>query len=203
MLRIARVDEHGMQQLAARRAESGRPLRAHRVIVEACHRLPRISAILRAEQTRGRAACIPGRPLRMRDRRQPENRIDRALRLALACLAERRRLSPRSSATAIGRAENRRAEMPGLGAHHQHSWCARVLHDVMDDMPEVLRAREFPAAPPRVTAQREHTFPCSDPERHGAPRIPYCRHYFMVGMTNWAPSRAAVGQREVTVLSRV
>ena len=27
--------------------------------------------------------------------------------------------------------------------------------------------------------------------------------YFIVGMTNWAPSRAMVGQREVTVFSRV
>jgi hypothetical protein len=30
-----------------------------------------------------------------------------------------------------------------------------------------------------------------------------CPDYFMVGMTNCAPSRVAVGQREVTVFSLV
>ena len=59
VLRIARVDEHRMQQLAVRRAEAGRPLRAHRVIVEARHRLPCVAAVLRAEQARRRAAGVP------------------------------------------------------------------------------------------------------------------------------------------------
>ena len=53
--------------------------------------------------------------------------------------------------------------------------------------PTELRAREG-AAILQDAAQRR--------------RLP-SRGYFIVGITNWAPSRAEVGQREVTVLSRV
>ena len=199
MLQVAGIDQYRMQQLATRRAGAGRPLRPHRVIVEPGHGFPGLTAVRRMEQSRGRAAGVPAPRFRRMARCKPEDRIHGASLLALSRLAKRRRLLRFAPAAAtVARAEDRRSEMPRPGRHQQHLRLARVLDDVVNDMPEELRAGELSrcvAAHPRAA----RTPPCACRSRSSC----VLRRYFMVGMTNCGASCPLVGQREVTVLSLV
>jgi hypothetical protein len=42
--------------------------------------------------------------------------------------------------------------VPGLGRHQQRARGARILDDVIDDMPEEMWASELPGPPPRIGA---------------------------------------------------
>src|SRR6516165_8445647 len=54
--------------------------------------------------------------------------------------------------------------MSRAGSEQQHAWLARILHDVMDDVTEELRAGELPAAMRCRRAQREQALTRSDPQ---------------------------------------
>jgi len=69
------------------------------------------------------------------------------------------------TAAAIGRAEHGGPEMSGPRRHQQHPWLARILYDVVNDVTEKLRAREFPVAARAIGAQRKQTLTRSDPQR--------------------------------------
>ena len=183
VLRIARIDDHRMQQLAAGRAESGRPLRAHRVIVESGDGLPGVSTVGRTEEPRRRAARVPGAFLGRVTGCQPEDCVDRPGRLALRHLAKRGRLARFLPMTAaIGRAEHRGPEMTRLRPHQQHFGVARILHDVMDHVPQELRSGKRPGSAAHVATERKRAFAGSDPDRHrghssaGMPRLFHGRH---------------------------
>jgi hypothetical protein len=55
--------------------------------------------------------------------------------------------------------------MPRLGGHQESLGLARILHDMVDDVPEELRAGQLPAAPASVWPQRKGTLAGADPKR--------------------------------------
>ncbi len=143
---VARIDQDRMHQLAVRRTlRSRRPLRAHRVIVESCNRRPTDAGVLRPKQTRRRRPGIPDARLTCMPGRQPEYAFNSARGLALFTLPKRRRLRRLLPlTTSISRSEYSRTEVSGLRRHQHDVRCARVLHDVMNDVAEKLRARQLP-----------------------------------------------------------
>jgi len=96
---------------------------------------------------------------------QPEDPLDRACLLAVGGLAERgRRGRFTPAAAAVGRAHHRRSQVSGPGRDQQHARLARILHDVVNDVTQELRAGELPAAATLVRAQREQALARADPE---------------------------------------
>ena len=131
------------EQLADRRTRPCDPRRVHRVVVEARDRLPGLAAVVAAEQTGRRSAGVPGASLARVTRREPEHSVNRAQCLALASLAERRRLPGfRPRPAAVRRAEHRGPQVPGLRGHQHDLRLAWILHDVMNDVTRGTAVRQ-------------------------------------------------------------
>ena len=177
---IARIDKDRVRKRTIGRAVADRPLREHRVIVEAGDGRPVIASVLRAKQPARRRARIPHAVLRGMPGRKPEHPLDGARRLALGCLTKGRRLGrflPRLAA--IVGAEHGRAQMPGLRSDEHRLRISRILHDVMDHMAEELRPVQFPGPAAGIRAQHESAFASADPDRvcaHGKPSYFLCEH---------------------------
>jgi hypothetical protein len=57
-----------------------------------------------------------------------------------------------------------------LGRHEQYLGIARILNDVMNDVSQKMRARQFPGLARGIGAQRERSFTRRYPERAGHKR---------------------------------
>jgi hypothetical protein len=91
--------------------------------------------------------------------------------LPSAPLVERRR--PRRflpGAAEVGRAEHRRAEVPGLGRGQQRAAVARVEHQVVDDVAEEVRSVDAPGCAGAVAVQQPGALARGHQHRAGAAR---------------------------------
>src|SRR5438046_2487363 len=142
MLRIARVDEDGMQLCAVGRSIliAAAPCLALRMLVEAIDAFPSRAAIGRAEQPLGGSTRVPRGLFGRVTRRQPERVIDDAaaafgecgwLRGFLPCLA------------GVAGAKDGWAEVAGSRCRGQRPCIAGSADRMMDDVTTKQRAREL------------------------------------------------------------
>ena len=169
VLRIARIMDDRMQLRAVGRAVLRRahPSAVLRIVVDGGSRRPGDAAVFRSEQALRRGAGVPDVGLAGRAGRQPERVIDGARFHTADGRAESRRfgrLFPR--AAEVGRAENRRPEVAGLGGGKQRAAVARIEHEVADDVAEKMRAVGAPGAAGSVAVVDPRTLARGDEQQH-------------------------------------
>ena len=154
---IARIDEDRVQLWAVRRAVliAAAPRLALRMLVEAIDTGPGRAAVSRPEQALRRRSGIPDPGLRHVAWHEPERVIDRSPGLGLECGGAGRLLP---GPPAIGRAEDRRAEVPGPRRREQRLAVARIEQRVMDDVAEKMRTGQLPLPPRGIAAERPQPF---------------------------------------------
>jgi hypothetical protein len=140
---VGRVDDDGVQLGAVGGAVLHRahPLAQRHVVVDAGQRLPRVAAVIAAEQALRRSAGVPAAGLVGVAGRKPEGVVNAARRAAIGGLGEGRgptRLLPGSPQ--VGRAEDRGPEVTGLRCGQQGAAVARVQHQVADAVAMEVRA---------------------------------------------------------------
>ena len=207
----------GSTRIECRNSPSGvreprRPLRTHRVVVEARDRLPVLTAVLRAEQSCG---ALPAYHVPCSDGmtgREPEHPLDGAAAdSALDYFAKGRRL--RASRQVLPRSLERNTvgpKCPVLAAISSVLRIARILHDMVDDVAQKLRPRDAPVLRRTSRAQRESAFAGADPEGGGhggaaSPRAPRnCqprgrpRHSVARRQRHGSASKKIIGGRRIT-----
>ena len=167
---VARIDVDRVQCRTA-----GRPLillaadpdDAHGVGIEAGDAFPSDAAVIGAEQSRRRDACVPGAGLRRMPRREPEHMFHREAFLAGSSLRKRgRALGFLPRAAEVGRAEYGRPEMARANGAEQRLAVARVEHEMVDDVAEKMRPCERPAPARAVRLHEKHALAGSDEQGH-------------------------------------
>src|SRR5439155_13020100 len=157
MLRIARVDEDGVQlgAIGGTILIAAAPRLALRMLVEAIDAFPGCAAVGRAEQPLRGSTGVPRALFRCVTGCQPKCMVDDAAAAFGEC-GRLRRLLP--SFAGVGRAKNRRAKMTCSRRREQRSWIARVADGVVNDVTVEQRAGDFPRIAREIAGERPQTF---------------------------------------------
>ena len=160
-----RIDDDRVELAAVRGRVlvAAAPVASARVVVEAGDPGPRDAAVVGAEQPLRRGSGVPDLRLGRVPRRQPERVVDHA---AAAGGEGRRRCRLGPVPAAVGRAEDRRAQVPGAGSGKHRPGVAGVGHGVVDDVPEEMRAGQRPVSARRVALQPPQALAGGDVQRH-------------------------------------
>ncbi len=127
--------------------------------IESLDAVPRRAGIARAEQPLRRRPGVPDARFLGEGGREPERVIDGKAARFRECRRPHG-LLPRPSA--IGRAEDRRAEMAGARGGEQRPAAAGIRHDVVDDVAEELRPGKPPAVARDVARERPESLAGGD-----------------------------------------